>query len=130
MLFWILFAALADLLSLIPFVGSIVGPIYWVCFSIYLWKIGCGLLNARRLATGITSMVIEIIPAFQAFPTILIGTIAIIVMVRTEDKTGITVPGLGSKKPASTLVENGVNPPRVQQTPLNQDGIRAPNGGL
>ena len=128
--FWIAFAALADLLSLIPFVGDFVGPIFWVCASIYLWKVGCGLLNARRLATSLISMIAEMIPGVQEFPLILAGIIAIIIMVRVEDKTGISVPGIGGKKTGSTLVQNGVNPPRIQQSPLNQGGVRAPGGGL
>lgn len=128
--FWVALAALADLFSLIPFVGDIVGPIFWICASIYLWKVGCGLLNARRLATSLISMVAEMIPIVQEFPLILAGMIAVIVMVRAEDKTGISVPGIGGKKTGSSLVQNGVNPPHQQQIPLNQGGVRAPSGGL
>ncbi|MEK9177941.1 MAG: hypothetical protein AAB777_02350, partial [Patescibacteria group bacterium] len=61
---------------------------------------------------------------------ILAGMIAVIVMVRAEDKTGISVPGLSGGKGAKNIVQNGVNPPRQQQIPLNQGGVRAPSGGL
>ncbi len=128
--FLVALATLADLFSLIPFVGDIVGPIFWICASVYLWKIGCGLLNARRLATSLISMVAEMIPIVQELPLILAGMIAVIVMVRMEDKTGISIPGIGDKKSGSHLVQNGVNPPHQQQIPLNQDGVRAPGGGL
>lgn len=130
-------AVIADLLSLVPFVGDIVGPIFWVCVSIYLWSIGCGLLNARRLATSIISMVAEMIPLVQELPLIFAGALAVIILVRIEDKTGKKLmPGSnklsGSRKP---LYNNGVRQPEynVQNNvsrSINIEGVRPPNGGL
>jgi len=114
----ILLAGLADLLTLIPFVGDVVGPLFWVLASIYFWKAGLGLVNGRRLATTVVSTVIELIPAAQAFPAILAGIIAVIVMVRIEDRTGISLT------PAKKV---GVTPPRNVRVPVNKTpGVRPP----
>jgi len=130
MAFWMGAAIIADLITLIPFAGDIVGPLFWICVSIYLWKIGCGLLNARRLATSVISMIAEMIPGAQEFPLLVLGMLAIILMIRIEDKTGVNISGKLGKKGAGGHVKDGVNPPKMQQAPLNQDGVRAPNGGL
>ncbi len=111
-------ALIADLLSLIPFVGDLVGPVFWILASVYFWKAGLGLLNTRRLAVSVISMVAELIPGVQEFPATIAGVIAIIVMTRVEDKTGISLNPL-QKKP-------GVTSPRNQITPLNLGGVRQP----
>ncbi|HEY9583862.1 MAG TPA: hypothetical protein VJI66_02790 [Candidatus Paceibacterota bacterium] len=111
-------AGIFDLLSLIPFVGDIVGPIFWIIASIYFWKAGLGLVNGKRLATAAISLIAELIPAVQELPMILAGIVAIIIMTRIEDKTGISLNPL-SKKP-------GVTPPRNQRRPANVDGVRLP----
>lgn len=123
-------ALIADLLSLIPFVGDIVGPLFWIGASIYFWQSGLGLVNGRRLATSIISMVAEMIPAIQELPLILAGIIAIIVMVRIEDKTGISLTPHIAGKGGMPLVQNGLRSPAGTPPPLNQGGIRAPGGGL
>jgi hypothetical protein len=113
-----LLAGLADLLTLIPFVGTAVGPIFWVLATIYFWKVGLGLVNGRRLATTIISIVAELVPAVQAFPTILAGTIAVVIMTRIEDRTGISLT------PAKKV---GVTPPRNVRVPVNKTpGVRPP----
>ena len=134
----LILATLADLLSLIPLIGDAVGPIFWVCISLYLWKIGCGLLNPRRLITEIISLGIEIVPVLQALPSIFIGMIIIIVFIRLEDKTGLKLlkPASATSGGRTPLYQNGQRlPPQIQQmasqpNPQNIDGVRAPNGGL
>lgn len=121
--FWLGLAIIADLASLIPFVGSVVGPIFWVIFSIYLWKIGCGFVNARRLATGSLSMVAEIIPGIQELPLVVVGVIIVIFMVRAEDKTGISLTPHSGK--ITKLNGSNARLPE-KRVPLNVDGIRMP----
>lgn len=111
-------AGIFDLLSLIPFVGDFVGPIFWIIASIYFWEAGLGFVNGRRLAVSAISMVAELIPVVQGLPAILAGIIAIIVMTRVEDKTGISLNPL-QKKP-------GMTPPRLPPKPANVDGVRLP----
>lgn len=128
-------AAIADGLSLVPFVGTIVAPIFWVCVSAYLWLIGCGIFNVRRLVTSIISMIAEMIPAIQALPLIFVGTVIVIILVRIEDMSGKKLMSKISPKSFSNRrphYDNGQRLPRAQQieSPINVDGIRAPRGGL
>ena len=119
-------AALGDLLSLMPFVGSFVGPIFWVLTGIYFWIEGMGIMNGKRLATGAISMVAELIPAIQALPSLIVGIIVVIGMSRIEEKTGISLMNLKNNK--SRISQNGVTPPRLNRAPVNnQQGIRYPN---
>ncbi len=136
--FWVALAAGADLFSLIPFVGDISGPVFWVCASIYLWKKGCGLINARRLAATLISMVAEMIPAIQEFPITILGIVVVIALIRLEDRTGL---GLMKKitNPVSTnrpMYNGGVRMSELQRKALEEkeqtealnssDGIRRP----
>ncbi|MDP3981015.1 MAG: hypothetical protein Q8Q33_06370 [Chlamydiota bacterium] len=130
-------AIIADLISLIPFVGIISGPTFWIIASIYLWKAGCGLLNGKRLATSAISMIGEMAPVVQFLPLALVGIITVIFMVRVEDKTGIHIPVSGTKPVGGRvpLYQNGKRMPDIARNvassePLNIDGIRAPGGGL
>jgi hypothetical protein len=126
----ILIAGIADLLSLIPFVGDFVGPIYWVCVSIYLWKIGMGFVNPRRIITEVASTLVELIPVLQWFPSILLGTGIVIALTRFEDKTGISATSLTKGNIGAALNHAGTRQPTGNTAPLNADGVRAPNGGL
>jgi len=132
-------AGLADLASLIPFVGSFVSPVYWILVAIFLYMKGFGLMNPGRLATQIVGLVAEMIPVVQAFPAFLIATAALIILTRVEDKTGIQAPlqgGAASGKPTlggkpggpMPLNQGGVRAPGGQQAaPLNSDGVRYPS---
>lgn len=138
-IFLVIAAIIADLISLIPFVGTVSGPLFWIIVSWYLWKKGCGLFNPRRFATEIISSVIEIIPAIQALPAATAGIIAVIVMIRLEDRTGISVKpdlNVSIRKPRYTSDQNGKGVRMPEQNnsnippKLNTNGIRLPNGGL
>lgn len=112
-------AGAADALTFIPFVGDAIGPIFWIGASIYFWKAGLGFGNAKRLATTALSTVAELIPIVQELPTILVGTVAIIMMSRTEDKLGIS---------KNSTNKTGITAPRNQRWPVNRRaGIRPPN---
>jgi hypothetical protein len=127
-------ATVSDLLSLIPFVGDFVGPIFWVGASVYFWKSGMGFVNGKRLATGAISLVAEMIPAIQEFPTIVAGMIIIIVMTRFEDKTGIKLPTPGTSSTRTPLNVGEVRMPtppsgsnHIAPAPLNNGEIRQPS---
>jgi hypothetical protein len=113
-------AGLADLITFIPIAGDIIGPIFWVGASVYFWKSGLGMINPRRLAASLLSFVAELIPIVQEFPTIIVGTAAIIIMSRIEDRTGLSLNPL-QKKP-------GITPPRGRKLGMNNKvGVRTPN---
>jgi hypothetical protein len=121
-IFWIALAGIGDAASLIPVVGTIVGPIFWILFAIYGWKKGLGLINPKKLITTAVSMVAEIVPIVQELPALLFGVSIILAMVAAEDKTGISL--VPSKKIGVTLPRNtrrpvnsvpGVRPPRLSK---------------
>lgn len=118
----IMLAAVGDALSLIPFVGAIVGPIFWIIIGIYLWTKGMGILNGRKLAVTAVSFVSEIIPIVQELPMLLAGIIAILFIIRVEDKTGLSL---------MNPMKKGVTPPRLKKNPFNgKAGIRPPRKSM
>ncbi|MDQ2933197.1 MAG: hypothetical protein M3Q80_02345, partial [bacterium] len=72
-------AVLADALTFIPFVGIIVGPMFWAGATLYFWKAGMGLMNWGRVVTSIISTITELIPFLQEFPLITVGVIVIFI---------------------------------------------------
>lgn len=125
-------AIVADLLSLIPFVGDFTGPVFWVIVTFYLWTLGYGFSNTKQLVTKALSMVGEMIPAVQALPLTLAGIIILLALIKAEDKikTKTASTSNGDGKP---LNEGGTRSPQnaeYSSQPLNDDGIRPPNGGL
>ncbi|MEK7650794.1 MAG: hypothetical protein AAB364_02930 [Patescibacteria group bacterium] len=89
MIFAPMLALLFDLFSsFIPIVGSI----FWIVFAIWFFILGISPLNLKRLATMLSSVVIELIPLVSILPSITVGVIAIIVMVKLEDKIGLKLP--------------------------------------
>ncbi len=113
------FGGLCDLVSLIPFVGDLVGFIFWIIAGIYLWRKGIGLFSGRKLATLLVTETIKIIPILQELPSLTVGIVLVIVMTRIEDKTGFSLNPLKKQK---------VTPPRNQRSPANQTpGVRLPN---
>ncbi len=107
----------ADYVSAVPFVGSFVGPAFWVVVSIYFWMIGLGIVSGRRLAVSVVSMIAEILPVIQTLPTIVTGIVAILIMIKLEEKTGISM---------NPMKKHGVTPPRNPVVPMNQGGVRRP----
>ena len=124
----IVLAAIADLITLIPIAGDIVGPVFWISVSIYFWKSGLGVMNVGRLVTSTVSLVAEMFPVIQELPTILVGMIIIIVLFFFEDKSGVHISSIigGGKSPLNKTGVRATPPP----IPLNQGGVRPPNGGL
>ena len=138
---WGILAIVGDLVSLIPIVGTFVGPIFWITFAIFLWMKGFGFLNPKRIAVMGVDMVIKMIPFLQEIPVeLLIGVIAVVAMIKFEEKTGIKLPGTGGAggKVGSVprLNSGGVRMPGqgdgLTKTgdsiePLNNSGRRAPS---
>lgn len=115
-IFLIFLAFVADVLTLIPLAGDFVGWIFWAIMAIIFWKLGLGLVNWRRFVPALISTVAELFPAVQELPTIIAGMVAILILSRIEDKTGLKVFPSKSKP--------GVTPPRVKRVPPNQNGVR------
>lgn len=111
-------ASIADLTTLIPIVGDFVGPVFWLGMSWYLWKTGHGLLKPKTFIPEIISLIAEFIPVVQELPTIIAATLAIIIVSRLEDKTGISLLAPISRGQKVRLPSK---PP-----PLNQGGVRQP----
>ncbi len=109
-------AALFDILSIIPGVGTLTGWMFWAGAGVYFWIVGLGIANWRVITPSLISVVWEFFPGIQAFPSILGGVLAIIILSRFEDKTGLSVLPGGKKGVRS--------PPKV--APLNQGGKRVP----
>jgi len=118
-------ALVVDLLTLIPLVGDIMGPLYWIALAVFLWFKGFGFLNFKRAAPMIISVVGELIPAIQALPTILAGTIALIFVLKVQEKTGLSLNTLTSGK--VNLAKNGAGFDRLGNSTLNYNGVRQPS---
>jgi len=115
----VVLAAIADIFTFIPIVGDFLGWLFWVIMAVVFWKLGLGLINFRRFLPMIISTVAEFFPVVQEFPTIVAGMVAIIIMTRIEDKTGIKMlPSRG---------KTGVRMPKKQSIPVNATrGTREP----
>lgn len=122
-------SAIAELVSFIPFAGDVISIPFWLAVTYYLFKLGFGWINGRRLVTEGISMVAEMIPAVQELPTFIVAMTVLVIMIRLEEKTGISVTSLAKGKVGSALNHGGTRlpPPRM---PANQGEIRPPNGGL
>jgi hypothetical protein len=113
-------AGIFDLFSIIPLVGSIMAPIFWVGVGAYLWTKGVGFLGWKKIASICISFLIELFPFLQTLPGLVAGIIAVLLVIRTEDKTGLSIV-----KP----MKKGVTPPRIEKRPLNTEGVRMPRRG-
>jgi len=152
MAFWGGLAIICDIVSLIPGFGDALGTMFVGSFAYYLWKKGYGFLKPGRLAVEIVDSVLKMIPVIQELPIeLLVGTIAIIGMIKFEEKTGIKLPTQGASGAITPSNVAGVRLPNTRtgnsynasgsntgtsggqgriinanMRPLNQDGIRAP----
>ncbi len=106
-----------DLLTLIPIVGDVVGPVFWVGIGYYFWKKGLGIFNWRRFVPEIISFIAELIPGVQELPSMFLGMIIIALLTKIEQKTGIN---------PINLVKGKITPPRIVRKPLNSGGVRQP----
>ncbi len=116
--FLIIIAGVFELIGLVPILGSFSATIFWFCVGVYFWSKGMGIFSPKKLVTIVISYVIEIIPIVQWLPALIIGIIVYLIIVRMEDKTGLSL---------LDPIKKGVTPPRVIRVPKNNDGLRLPN---
>ena len=120
---WGAIALLADLLSLIPFVGDAVGPVYWIVLTFEMHGKGYSWKNPKSLVTKIVSTVGEVIPVVQELPFIFTGFLALMGFLKVQSKLGPAAAVVGGQ----ALNHNGVRLPEgMQKKPLNMEGNRPP----
>ena len=81
-------AIIFDIFSFIPFVGAL----GWIVFTIWFFLLGISPFTIKRLATMISSTIIELIPWISLLPSVTIGVIVIIIMIKSEDALGVKLP--------------------------------------
>ena len=125
-------AIICDLIGLIPFAKNATATVFWGISSFAMWKMGLGIFNGRKVAIMAVSWVSSMIPFIQEIPIeITAGIIAIIIVSRIEEKTGISALSLMNKGiMPGPLNARGSRLPASPKLPLNEGGQRQPNGGL
>ena len=128
---FIVAALICDLIGLIPFAKDFTATIFWAISSFVLWRKGLEIFNGRKVAVMAISWVSSMIPVIQELPIELTaGIIAIIIITRAEEKTGVNVLSSMNKgvMPAPLNAGGARLPP--SQAPLNANDQRLPNGGI
>jgi len=124
-------ALVCDLIGLIPFAKDFIGPLFWIGVSFYLWTKGMGMFNSwPKVAAMGLDLIASMIPAIQELPELTLGIVVIIILIRFEDKTGMSlVKPLQGKITAGNAVgslsSGGTRLPPPKQ-PLNSGGVRSP----
>lgn len=83
--FVVFFASGVDFITLIPFLGMVVGWMFWILFYMYLAIRGIS-PRAKNFVTGGVSTFFELIPILQMLPTITVGVVMIILQIRRQDR--------------------------------------------
>ncbi len=128
-------AFIADLIGLIPLAKDITASVFWIGAGIYFWIKGMGIFNGKKLAAVAISWIASLIPVIQELPIeVTAGIIAVILITRVEDKTGVSVlkPLSEGKQIASArtmLNHNGRREPIPRQQLNEKDGVREPEKG-
>lgn len=118
-------AFIGDMIGIFPFLQGFIATIFWFIVGVYFWMKGMGIVNGKRLAAAGVSWLISWAPVLQSIPLeMALGIIAVFVITRIEEKTGISITSLVGGKGIKNL--NGVRAPQKPR-PLNQSGIRLPN---
>ncbi|MEK7606451.1 MAG: hypothetical protein AAB458_02575 [Patescibacteria group bacterium] len=113
----VIVAVVLDLINLIPVVGVLVGNILaLLIFGLWYLMLGIPIMGARQFARWGTSWLIDTI-SVGYLPGITLGAILIIVVTRTEDKTGISLIDKVKPTSAGTLknARRAANPERTLQ---------------
>ena len=103
--FMVVVAIFADLISLIPVVGTIIALVFGGG-TLALWFLmkGVGLVSPKKMAVWGLNLLAEVIPGVgTVWVGYTVGTIMMLAIVRVEDKTGIKLPSpsVGKKTPGS-----------------------------
>ena len=104
--FMIAVAIVFDLISIIPFINILVDIVAWLVFGFWFALLGVGFINPRRFAVMATSFIVGAIPVVSTLPELTVAIIVTILMVKSEDKLGIKLPG----SPAKPSVRASVKP--------------------
>lgn len=108
-------ALLCDIIGLIPFAKDFMATLFWSGASFYFWKSGMGIFSGKKLAVMGVSWISAMIPYIQEIPIELTaGVIAIIIMTKFEEKTGLSIGPKMNKAPSKPH--------------LNEGGVRLPSG--
>ena len=127
----VLFALVCDAIGLIPFAKDLIGPVFWIIIALYLKTKGFPFFsNWEVIAVEVIDLIATLIPLIQEFPELTLGIIVILLMIRFEDKTGLSIIGAmqGNIKKAISegkLSKNGKRLPPPRQA-LNSGGQRVP----
>lgn len=70
----------------------------WPIFGIWLYLLGVGFLSPKRFAIMLATVTVGAIPFVAMLPELTLGIIAMIGVVKSEDKLGIKVPLAGKAK--------------------------------
>jgi len=109
-------ALIFDVFSIIPIVGGVAALICFTIIGTWLWFLGYGVINIKKLITPILSIIIEFIPALSLVPSIVLGVGITIAIIKGEEITGINVAKLAKgkidTKTASDAGENVVTKSR------------------
>jgi hypothetical protein len=98
----IIFGLIVDiigaLIGWIPGISLLISVIGWSIVNLWLTLLGIGFMNGRRIGTMFTSMIVEAVPVLNILPGFTVAIIAIIIMVKSEEKLGIKLPKVGVTK--------------------------------
>jgi len=129
----ILWAAITDLLTLIPVVGDIADPFYWRYANKRIEKDGVK-MSSKAIRIRVTALIIKLIPVLQELPATIVGIIIVIMTIKAEEKLHIPVSKLAGA--SAPLNNGGRREPSVgswtsgaqgaDSQPYNFDGTRQP----
>lgn len=74
-----------DVLSVIPIVNFFSSFFAFMTFSVWFMIKGVGLINPKKLATPVISVIIELIPAVSAIPSITLTILVTISIIKKEE---------------------------------------------
>ncbi|MCX6716356.1 MAG: hypothetical protein NTV72_00285 [Candidatus Taylorbacteria bacterium] len=122
--FLVLSAIILDIITFfLPVVGGLVEVVAAVIYGIYFYLKGLGIISGKRVAVVIIDVIAKIIPLIQEIPFNTAAMLAILFMVRVEDKTGINVVAAINPAGAKSIRLKTRNP--IPQKPMSVDQIRS-----
>jgi len=110
-------AVLADVIGLIPFLGWIGSILGGGAVALWLFMSGVPLIGPKRLINMLANAVGETVTA-AVFPSVIIYTAIMLIIVRIEDKTGLSATSALKKAPTKSikkLARRAAKPRRQQQ---------------
>lgn len=119
-------AIAADILSLVPIAGTVIAVVFGGGgLGLWFYSKGVGFIGPKKVAVWGINLLAEIIPVLGSiWIGYTIGTVLMLIIVRIEDRTGISIP-VGTKEGAAIL-KRGTRKAirRAQQTPTQRRRVR------